>query len=102
MARVERWCTVSISHPAISQITSFDLEADGAPDLGTVDVVARLSLLVARLGGSLTLTDVSPALASLLKLAGLGVEVNGQTELGKEPIGLQEGEKEAQSRNLTS
>lgn len=51
------------------------LEGRGAPDLDAVDAVARLALLSARVGGSVAVTDVSPAMRDLLELAGLGVEM---------------------------
>ncbi len=65
-----------------------------------MDDVARLALLAGRLGGGIVLTEVSPALRTLLELAGLRVEVEGQAELGEEPLGVQEGQEEGHPGDL--
>jgi hypothetical protein len=75
--------------------------ADGAhPDMSSVDRLARLQLAARRLGGEIRLRDPSLRLCELLALAGLGqvfptiagllVEVSGETEGGEE-IGVEEG-----------
>jgi len=76
------------------------LGGPGAPDLEAVDDVAHLALLAGRLGGGIVLAEVSPALRALLELAGLRVEVEGQAELGKEPLGVQEGQEERHPGDL--
>jgi hypothetical protein len=70
------------------------LGGDGHPDLGVVDVVARLLLVARRRGWRLELRPPAGALAELLELAGLRLEVQRQPELGEEALGLQEGEEE--------
>ena len=77
-----------------------ELEGPGRPDLAVVDDVARLALLAARLGGAITVAQVSPLMRELLELAGLRVEVEGQTELGEEPICIQEVQEEVHPGDL--
>ena len=79
-----------------------ELGGPGLPDLGAVDDVARLALLAGRLGGRIVLSDVSPAMRSLLELAGLGVEVEGEAEGGEEPLGVEEGQEELHPGDLAS
>jgi hypothetical protein len=74
----------------------------GAPTLGAVDDVARLALLATRLGCRIALAEVSPAMRELLDLAGLRVEVQGQAELGEEPLGVQERQEEVHPGDLAS
>jgi hypothetical protein len=100
MDRLERWCRITIVGPDGTVVASGVLEGSGAPDLGTVDDVARQALLAARLGGDIVLDDVSPALRALLDLAGLGVEVEGKAECGEEPLGVQEVQEEIHPRDL--
>lgn len=66
----------------------------GAAGLGTVDAVARVSLMARRQGWRMVLHPGSGELRALLELAGLGVEVQGQAEHGEEPLGVQEEEEE--------
>ena len=66
------------------------LEGPGPPNLAAVDHVARLQLLAGRLGGSIALDATTPALAELLDLAGLSVEVRGQAENWEERGRIQE------------
>lgn len=100
MAAVQLWCRVTIVGPDGSELAHYSLEGPGAPDLGVVDDVARLALLAGRLGGGVVLAEVSPTLRALFGLAGLHVEVEGQAELGKEPLGVQEGQEEHHSGDL--
>jgi hypothetical protein len=85
---------LSIVGPDGRELGRLVLEDEGAPDISFVDTVARLALLARRLGGDVVVADGSTALAELLLLAGLGVEVKWQPELGKESLGFQEGQKE--------
>lgn len=80
-------------------VTSCALDGPGPPDLGAVDDVARLALLATRLGGGIALTEVSQDMRGLIELAGLGVEMEGQAELGEEPLGIQQGQEEAHPRD---
>jgi hypothetical protein len=71
-----------------------ELDGPGSPGLGAVDDVARFALLATRLGGSITLAQVSSAMRELLELAGLCVEMEGQAELGEQPSGIQQRKEE--------
>jgi hypothetical protein len=66
------------------------LVGEEAPDLVTVDRLARLQLALRRSGGRMRLDEVSEALQGLLDLTGLSREVGGQPESGEEPVGLEE------------
>ncbi|HXQ76334.1 MAG TPA: hypothetical protein VN791_07560 [Acidimicrobiales bacterium] len=94
MAVVELWCRVTVVGPDGAEVGCWVLTGPGMPDLGAVDDVARLALLARRLGGAVVLTELSPALRTLLELTGLRIEVEGQAELGKETLGVQEGQEE--------
>ena len=87
------------------ELVSCVLEGVEAPDFGTVDDVARFTLVARRLGGTIRVDELSPALELLLELAGLGrdalgVEMKGQPELREEALGVEEGEEVAQGRDL--
>jgi hypothetical protein len=90
---VNLWCRVRILGADHTPLASHQLGGPGLPDLGTVDEVARLALLARRLGGRIILSDLSPALRSLLDLAGLRVEVEGEAESGEEPLRVEEGQE---------
>ena len=99
---VALWCRVLVVGPDRTALASHRLEGPGPPDLGAVDDVARLALRARRLGGRIILSDVSPALRSLLDLAGLTVEVEGEAEGREEPLGVQEGQEELHPGDLAS
>jgi hypothetical protein len=75
MAAVQLWCRVRFVGPDGGELARWALQGRGAPDLGVVDDLARLVLLAGRLGGGVVVSELSPALAALLELAGLPVEV---------------------------
>jgi hypothetical protein len=100
MRSIELWCRVTIVGPGDTELIHRDLEGWGAPDLAAVDELARLTLLAGRLGAAVVVTDASPEFTALMGLSGLGVEMQGQAELGKEPLGVQEVEEEAHLRDL--
>jgi len=107
MADLQRWCRVTVFDADGTELASGALVGSRAPDLGVVDDVARLALHAARLGGRVSLAEVSPAMRELLELAGLCVElaglcvdVEGQTELGKESLGVQEVQEEVHPGDL--
>jgi hypothetical protein len=77
MAALQRWCRATVVRPDGTVFADRLFEGSGAPDLGTVNEVARLALLATRLGGRVALTDVSPAMRELLDLVGLPVEMQG-------------------------
>jgi hypothetical protein len=101
MCPVELWCRVTVVGPDGAELASHVLSGPGAPDMGTVDDVARLALRAGRLGGGAVLTDVCPALQALLELTGLGAEVKWQAELGEEPLGAQEGQEPRHTGDLS-
>ena len=74
------------------------------PDIGTVDVLARLRLTALRLGVELQLLGVSAELRSLLELCGLAallhVEVERQPEEREQRLGVEE-ELHARDPSLT-
>jgi hypothetical protein len=90
MDPLQLWCKVAVIGPDGTELTRCELEGPGTPDLGTVDQVARLALLAGRLEGHIALDEVSASLRGLLELAGLYVEVEGQTKLGEETLRIQE------------
>jgi hypothetical protein len=65
-----------------------------APDLGSIDALARLGLIARRQGFQLRLREVPRELQELLGLCGLGdvllAEVVGQPEEREERIGVEE------------
>ena len=65
-----------------------------APDVVTVDTLARLQLEARRCGAEIRLRNVSPELGRLLELAGLRdvlrVELEGQAEEREECLGVEE------------
>ncbi len=99
---INLWCRVRIVVAGRTALVCHELGGPGLPDLGAVDEVARLALLAGRLGGRIILSDVSPAMRSLLELAGLGVEVERETEGGEEPLGVEEGQEELHPGDLAS
>lgn len=97
---VQLWCRVKVLSSDGAELADILLEGQGAPDLGAVDEVASLALLAGRLGGGVVLAEVSAALDALLRLAGLGVEVEGQAELAEEPPGAQQGQEKGHPGDL--
>jgi len=95
MVSFQTWCRVTWVGPGGVAIARCLLEGAGTPGLWAVDTVCRLALATSRQGGSIMLTEVSPAMRSLLDLAGLAFEVEGETELGKQALGRQQGQEEA-------
>jgi len=94
MVALQRWCRVTVVGPDGAVVACCELDGPRSPGLGAVDDVARLALLATRLGGGITLAEVSPAMRELVELAGLCVEMEGQVELGEKPLGIQQGEEE--------
>jgi hypothetical protein len=104
----ERWCRVTVHAHCGVVVRDVVLGGTGAPDIGTVDRVARLSLLGARIRGRTVLRDVAPALRELLALTGLselargagGVEVEGEAEGREQALRVEEVEEEAHPGDL--
>jgi len=101
MTTIQLWCRVTVVGRDGDRVARWDLWGRRDADLESVAQVARLALWVRRGGAHLTLADVSPALRALLELAALGVEVEGETEVGKEPLGVQEGQEERHRGDAT-
>jgi anti-anti-sigma regulatory factor len=84
-----------MSSPSPSEkVLVVDLGGVRAPDVGTVDGLARLHLAVRRLGRELRLRRVSSDLRGLLVLAGLSdvllrVEPVGQPEEREDRLGVE-------------
>ncbi|GHE48564.1 hypothetical protein GCM10018782_23960 [Streptomyces griseoaurantiacus] len=55
-----------------------------------VDVLARLQLAARRAGGRIRVRGPSPELRALLGLLALPVELEGQSEQGEPPLGVEE------------
>jgi len=100
MGPIRLWCRVTLIGPDGTELAWRELAGPGAPDLAAVDQVARLALLARRLEGHIAVRDVSSSLRELLELAGLPVEMEGQAELGKETLRIQQGEEEAHPGDL--
>ena len=77
MAALQRWCRATVVRRDGTVFAECVFEGSGAPDLGTVNQVARLALVATRLGGRIAIGDVSPEMRELLDLVGLRVEVEG-------------------------
>jgi hypothetical protein len=71
MGTGETWCRMTAYGPDGSTLGHWTLRGTGAPDLAAVDVVARLYRAARSRGGHAELDWVAPALADLLRLAGL-------------------------------
>ncbi|MEU7422700.1 MULTISPECIES: STAS domain-containing protein [unclassified Streptomyces] len=67
-----------------------DVGGLGPPGLAVVELLARLELTARRTGGRIRLRDPAPALHALLDLVGLRFQVEGQTEEGEPPPGVEE------------
>ncbi len=91
---VNLWCRVLVVGADHAAVACHQLGGPGPPDIGAVDDVARLALQARRLGGRIVLSEVSPALRSLLSLAGLCVEMEREAEGGEEPLGVERGQEE--------
>lgn len=94
MSTAPPWCRVKFLGADGSALTECVLRGAGHPDLGAVDVVARLALLARRRGGDVVLAEVSTELSELLALAGLRVEVEGEPEGREESLRVEEVEEE--------
>lgn len=68
------WCRITAVE-ADGSSRSWTLDGTGAPDLETVDRLARLLLAAARDGRRLVVDRVDPRLEELIDLVGLSVEV---------------------------
>ncbi len=90
MADLQPWCRVTLHGPDGAVLSGWLLDGPGNPDLDAVEAVARFALAAKRLGGHLTLAEVSSPMRELLELAGLDVEAEGQPEHGEESFRIEE------------
>ncbi|MEV7029164.1 STAS domain-containing protein [Streptomyces sp. NPDC093272] len=67
-----------------------DVAGIGPPGLAAVDLLARLELTARRAGGRIRLRDPDPALRSLLRFVGLGIQVEGEAEEREPALGVEE------------
>lgn len=95
MAEPRPLCRMRTEHVDGSVAGDRTLHGFGAPDLDTLDAVARLLLASRRAGECLVVVDAVPALWELLELAGLPVEVGGEAEAGEDLTGVEQVEEEA-------
>jgi hypothetical protein len=87
---MSRWCQVSVLGPDGSPLATWPVGGPDHADLSTVEALARLVLTARRQGYNVALTDICPELLALLDLVGLRRQVVGQTEDGKDPLGVEE------------
>jgi len=90
----QHWCRVVILGPDRTALAGWQLKGPGLPDLSAIEDLAQLALLARRFGGSIIVCEASTPTRELIELAGLGVEMEGQTELGKEPLGVEKRQEE--------
>jgi hypothetical protein len=91
MPSVEVWCRVTVLLPEGTELCTWELSGMGNPQVDVVDRLARMQLAVSRAGGRVVLRDLCSPLAELFDLVGLGWEMRGEPEGGKELRGVEEG-----------
>jgi hypothetical protein len=91
--RTTRWCRVLVLDDGGRELVDATFEGRTVP-LEAVDVVSVLALHARRRGGSVRVLWADPALASLLALAGLPLEVRGEPEEREQPLGLEQRQEE--------
>jgi hypothetical protein len=94
MSTARPWCRITVLAADGEALTEGLLRGSGCPDLGAIDVIARVALLARRRGGAVVLRDVTAELRALLELAGLRVEVQRQPEGREEALWIEEVEEE--------
>lgn len=94
------WCQVRVVSAGGTVLARRTLAGAGSPDLRVLEELARLALVTQRSHGFMWVEHLAPELAELIDLAGLGVQVQGQPETREEPLGVQEGQEEAQPDDL--
>jgi hypothetical protein len=94
------WCLAVLVRADGSVAARVPISGPGDPDMSAVDRIARLSLLATRWQVRLVLCDVAERLGELLSLAGLPLEVEGESERREQSLRIQEGQEEAERRDL--
>lgn len=82
---LDLWCRVRVVNSCKRVLALEDVAGTGAPDLATVDRIARLALWAKRAGGRLVISELSPRLRELLDLAGLSPHAWGWRPRAGEP-----------------
>jgi len=90
MTSVQRWCRVVVLGPGGDEMATWTVSGPRNPDLVVVDGLCLLRLAALRAGATAVLRDVSPALADLLALAGLGDQPEGEPEHREDALGVEE------------
>lgn len=90
MERPSTWCRIRAIDAGGDTLATWFVVATWPPDLGHVDLVARLRLAAGRASTRRVRVEPSPGLAELLELAGLG-QVGGQPEDREDLGGVQKG-----------
>jgi anti-anti-sigma regulatory factor len=91
-SQVPGWCddVGSLLRTTGARVVVCDAGGLGPPGLDAVELLARLELAARRAGGRIRLRDPDPALLALLDLVGLRFQVEGETEQGEPPLGVEE------------
>jgi hypothetical protein len=77
-----------------AEVARWPITTGRPPDVGLLDVLARLQLVVRRVGCSARVVDPSAELADLVRFAGLGWLVDGCRSVGRQVGGEpEEGEQ---------
>lgn len=84
MERPETWCRVRAIGEGGMPLATWVVVVAEPPDLGHVDLLARLRLAAGRTGAVQVSVELSPRLAELLELTGLG-------QMGREPEEREDG-----------
>lgn len=69
------WCRFSLLDAQGSVVAGGELAGPILPDIGAVNVIARLALIAKQTGTTFHLADACPELLELIELAGLPVQV---------------------------
>jgi len=91
MAPNQVWCRVTCVGGSGAVVATSVLAGPGAPDLATVEELARLRLEATRRGLLVVVSEVAPALAELLELVGLRGQMCAQVACGEGPLRVEEG-----------
>jgi hypothetical protein len=83
------WCRILSVDAGGVVLAAWIVSAAERPDLGHVELVARLKLAAGRAGAAVV-CEISPGLSALLELTGLG-QMRGEPEEREERRGVEEG-----------
>lgn len=83
------WCRLTAVDSDGSRVGTLSIDGDGLPDMSAVDQLARWVLEAQRARLRIALECLTPEMAGLLDLAGLGLEVQWKAERGEKPCRLE-------------